>query len=133
LAGARRELEILAPKSLILFESLVRPPGFDFVVDPRTPPLITSDSLGRTPSPSASPVPANSDDADRLAPLFLAPQAPLLSPPVPSLPVRPVNRNKTLADVSIACTVGFSLRCASTLIMAKRKLTPVDKLAEAFV
>lgn len=57
----------------------------------------------------------------------------LLSPPMSSPPVPPANRRKTLAGMTIARTVGYSLRRASARIRARHKAMSVARAAETLV
>lgn len=127
---AWRALELLSSGHLVRPRrarscSPVRPPGFEFSSDPRTPPFVSAFTPDCTPSPrtviTKSPLPAT-----HMEPLFSRPQEPLLSPPMSSPPLRPVARRKTLAGQDIIRSEGFSLRRAGNRLRAKRQ-------AETFV
>jgi hypothetical protein len=68
-----------------------------------------------------------------LAPLFVAAQPPILSPPMSSPPVRPLARRKTLAGADITRTVRFSLRKAGDRNKQRKAATPIARKAEMMV
>uniref|UniRef100_A0ACD5TNK3 Uncharacterized protein n=1 Tax=Avena sativa TaxID=4498 RepID=A0ACD5TNK3_AVESA len=142
-AAARRLLEILAPASLIPAASPSRPPGFDASPLESTPPFISAGLLVRTPpvppqrarsSPPMHRAPSTKEAVlAPLAPLFVAAQRPLLSPP----PTRPSCRRKTLAGVAITCTTGkepsYKIKRASNRLKGRRKAAPIAGAAETAV
>jgi hypothetical protein len=132
-------LALLAPDSLMDASPTSRPPGFEATPEPRTPPLVVDGSPARTPETVTraprlqAAVVDNSGGRAPLAPLFAPAQAPILSPPMSSPPVRPVPRRKTLAGADIARTVGFSLRKKGAANNQIKRAAPVEKKAQAMV
>lgn len=125
-AEAARALAVLAPDRLIPELSQLRPPGYGSSATSGTPPFISAGTMARTP---ASSMPC-SDNEDPLAPLFTASQGALLSTPASTPPIRPCNRRKTMAGLTIC---RYSVRRSSARIKARRKAAPVAQMAEALV
>lgn len=135
--NAGQEALLLSPEA-----TPTRPPGFEATTPPgspvfhtppssptRTPVLPHVSPLARTPTRSKE---GSSPSVRRLPGLLFAPaQQPLLSPPTSSPPLRPVNRRKTLAGMSISRTLGFSLKQAALRNKARRRAAPVARKAEA--
>jgi hypothetical protein len=140
-AGAASALALLAPSSFIDISPSSRPPGFEATPEPRTPPLYTDGTPIRTSEPTprtrrnpAAPEPELTTLASvPLAPLFLAPLPPILSPPTSSPLVRPQPRRKTLAGADITRTVKFSLRKAGARGKQRTTAAPVAWKVEAMV
>lgn len=138
---AAMALALLAPDFMVDGSPTSRPPGFEASPEPRTPPLDIDGSPARTPEPAArsrrpnaapAPVVTTSVRAP-LAPLFVAAQPPILSPPMSSPPVRPLARRKTLAGADITRTVRFSLRKPGARNKQHKAVAPIARKAETMV
>jgi hypothetical protein len=118
---SRAALALLTPASFTDALSPVRPPGFERSSDLPTPAISLDGSSTYTP--------ATADTAQSLAPLFTAVVPPLLSTP----PARAARRRKTMAGLTIARSVNYSIRRTSSRCQARCMAAPISGKVELFV